>query len=91
MKRAGRAKGKSKGADEIFSVACQKAAADKEVGWSSNKQLEGREAERGDTLQVGTIVRLNWALIQVCTKALKKGQGRWTEARSEEGTWKKGS
>lgn len=89
MERAGRAKGKSKGADEIFSASCQKAAADKEVGWrvddggGGGEQLERREAERGDTLQVGTIVRLNWALIQVCTKALKKGQGRWTEAGSE--------
>lgn len=59
--------------------------------WKGGGQLKRWEAERGDTLQVGTIVRLNWALIQVCTKALKKGQERWTEARSEEGTCKNGS
>lgn len=46
---------KSKGDDEIFSASCQKAAADKRSGTAvqmMEKQLERREAERGDTLQV---------------------------------------
>lgn len=53
--RNGRKGGKSKGADEIFSASCQKAAADKRSGTAAQKmekQLERREAEQGDALQV---------------------------------------
>lgn len=57
MKRVGTGEkeGKSKGADEIFSASCQKAAADKGSGTAAQmmgEQPERREAERGDTLQV---------------------------------------
>lgn len=74
MKRAGWAKGESKGADEIFSASCQKLLqAKKQDGEEMmGKQVERKETERGDTLQVGTVVRLNLALIQDSTKAQGK-------------------
>lgn len=87
MKRAGRAKGESKGADEIFSASCQKNYCRRRSGmvgrqWES--RLRRKETEWGDTLQVGTIVRLNLALIQDSTKGQGKSQEglhRWGVGR----------
>lgn len=57
MERAGRAKGKSKGADEIFSASCQKAAADKEVGWRVDDGGKRGSSLRGGKLSEETLYR----------------------------------
>lgn len=57
MERAGRAKGKSKGADEIFSASCQKAAADKEVGWRVDDGGAAASSLRGGKLSEETLYR----------------------------------
>lgn len=60
MKRAGWARGKAKGADEIFSASCQKLLQTKK--WRGvemmGRQVERKETESGDTLRGGTTVTL---------------------------------
>lgn len=66
MKRAGRGKGESKEADEIFSASCQKLLQAKKWsdGETTGKQLE-RKGNRARTHSaLDSIVRLDLALIQ---------------------------
>lgn len=77
MKRAGWAKGESKGADEIFSASCQKTTAGKEVEWwgdNGKSRLRGKKLREETLCRFGTIVGLNLALIQESTKAQGKSE-----------------